>query len=57
MGCGERKIVLDPFDGSGTSGISAMLLNRKFYGFEIDEKYFEISKARIKCFEDHEKIK
>jgi site-specific DNA-methyltransferase (adenine-specific) len=55
MGCSEEEVVLDPFMGSGTSGISAMLLNRKFYGFEIDEKYFEISKARIKCFEDHEK--
>ena len=43
----EGDTVLDCFMGSGTTAIAAMKLNRKFIGFEIDEKYFEIAKRRI----------
>ena len=40
-------IVLDPFMGIGSTGIACVETNRKFIGFEIDEKYFYISKERI----------
>jgi len=40
-------IVLDPFMGSGTTGVAAKILHRNFIGFEIEGKYFEIAKARI----------
>jgi len=40
-------IVLDPFMGSGTTGVACKLLNRSFIGIEIDKKYFELAKRRI----------
>jgi len=40
--------VLDPFMGSGTTGVAALSLGRKFIGIEKDEKYFKIAEKRIK---------
>jgi modification methylase len=45
--CPEKGIVLDPFMGSGTTGIVCKRLNRNFIGIEISPKYFEIAKTRI----------
>ena len=39
--------ILDPFMGSGTTGVAAKMLHRDFIGFEIEGKYFEIARARI----------
>ncbi len=39
--------VLDPFMGSGTTGVACVNLGRKFIGIEIDENYFEIACRRI----------
>lgn len=38
--------ILDPFAGSGTTGIAANLLERRFLGIEKDEEYLSMSKAR-----------
>jgi len=43
----ESDVILDPFMGSGTTGISCQNLNRGFVGVELDEKYFELEKNRI----------
>ena len=43
----EGDTVLDCFMGSATTAIACLNLNRKFIGFEIDEKYFDIAKKRI----------
>ena len=43
----ENQIVLDPLMGSGTTGIAALNLNRKFIGIEIDKEKFEIARYRI----------
>ena len=43
----EDYIILDPFMGSGTTGVACKELNRNFIGIELDEKYFEIAKNRI----------
>ena len=40
-------IILDPFMGSGTTGVACKKLNRDFIGIEIDKDYFEIAKNRI----------
>jgi len=42
-------VVLDPFMGSGTTGVACKNLNRKFIGIEKDEKYFGIARARIEA--------
>ncbi len=39
--------ILDPFMGSGTTGIAALKLGREFVGIEIDQKYFDTACARI----------
>ena len=43
----EDYIIIDPFMGSGTTGLSCLRHKRKFIGIEIDEKYFKIAKDRI----------
>jgi DNA modification methylase len=40
-------IILDPFMGSGTTGIACANTDRRFIGIEKEDKYFEIAKARI----------
>ena len=45
--CPPDGVVLDLFMGSGTTGVACKELNRDFIGFELDKKYFEISKKRI----------
>ena len=44
----ENDIVLDPFVGSGSTGVAAKQLNRNFIGMELNKEYFEIAKQRIK---------
>lgn len=43
----EGDTVIDPFMGSGTTGVAAKNLNRNFIGFELDKNYFNIAKERI----------
>lgn len=42
-----NELVLDPFMGSGTTGVACAKLGRKFIGIEIDENYFNIACKRI----------
>lgn len=43
----EGDTVLDPFMGSGTTGVACKNINRNFIGIEKDETYFQIAKDRI----------
>jgi DNA modification methylase len=43
----EDDTILDPFMGSGSTGVAALLENRNFIGIEKDENYFNIAKERI----------
>lgn len=43
----EKQTVLDPFMGSGSTGVGCLDLNREFMGYELEEAYFNIAKQRI----------
>jgi DNA modification methylase len=43
----DADTFLDPFMGSGTTGVACVNLRRKFIGIEIEEKYFDIACERI----------
>jgi len=45
---GNPETILDPFMGSGTTGVAAIQLGRKFIGIEREPKYFDIACQRIK---------
>ena len=44
---GNPETILDPFAGSGTTGVAAIQLGRKFIGIEREPKYFDIACRRI----------
>lgn len=44
----EGDLVLDPFAGSSTTGVAAVLLNRKYVGIELEDDFLELSKKRLK---------
>ncbi|MBQ1764317.1 MAG: site-specific DNA-methyltransferase [Aquincola sp.] len=41
------ETILDPFMGSGTTGVAAVMAGRKFIGIERDERYFAVARRRI----------
>lgn len=43
----EGQTVLDPFMGSGSTGLACLKLKRKFIGYELEQSYFEIAKKRL----------
>jgi len=43
----KGSTVLDPFMGSGTTGIACIRTGRRFVGIEIDAHYFEVARARL----------
>ena len=43
----EGDLVLDAFNGSGTTGVSCIRTNRQYIGIEIDKKFIELSKKRF----------
>jgi len=47
IGSREGDTILDPFMGSGTSGVIAKKLGRNFVGIEIDKKYFQVASDRV----------
>jgi site-specific DNA-methyltransferase (adenine-specific) len=49
----EGQTVLDNTMGSGTTGVACVNTNRKFIGFELNEKYFETSQERINEAQKH----
>jgi site-specific DNA-methyltransferase (adenine-specific) len=43
----ENDIILDPFMGSGTTAVACKKLERRFIGFELEQKYVDIANARL----------
>lgn len=53
VGMFNWPIIIDPFMGSGTTGVACVNLGRKFIGIEIEPKYFDIACKRIeKAYQD-----
>lgn len=44
----NAEIIMDPFMGSGTTGVACVRMRRKFVGVEVSEEYFEIACKRIR---------
>jgi site-specific DNA-methyltransferase (adenine-specific) len=51
----KNDIVLDPFNGSGTSCVAAEVLDRRWIGIELSPNYAEIARQRIQGFVDQKK--
>ena len=52
----ENGIILDPFMGSGSTGIASQLEGFRFVGMEMDEEYFKIATKRIEEWEKYKKF-
>ena len=50
----ENDLILDPFCGSSTTGISAVRLNRRYIGIDNEKQYIELSKRRYKEIEEEQ---
>jgi DNA modification methylase len=50
------QTILDPFMGSGTTGVACMRLGRRFIGIEIEPKYFDIACERIENAQRQERL-
>lgn len=48
----KAQTILDPFMGSGTTGVAAVKLGRRFIGIEIESRYFDIARQRIQAAHD-----
>jgi len=47
---GANSLVLDPFNGSGSTGIAAIDLGHEYIGMDLSQEYCDISENRIKDF-------
>jgi len=45
--CGPGALVLDPFCGSGTTGVAALRLGHRFLGVDLDEEHLETARRRL----------
>ena len=52
----EGENVLDPFMGSGTTALAALLLKRRFVGYEIDPNYIKLAERRINEVKNQSKL-
>ena len=48
VSCPERGVIIDPFMGSGSTGVACINNKRSFLGIEKDDDYFKIAENRIK---------
>ena len=43
----ENDLILDPFMGSGTTGVAALKLNRRYVGIDVEKQYVALAEKRI----------
>jgi site-specific DNA-methyltransferase (adenine-specific) len=46
-GSNEGEIVLDPFNGSGTTGVAAVASGRRYVGIDVDTAYLDLTQRRL----------
>jgi site-specific DNA-methyltransferase (adenine-specific) len=51
LGTRNGDVILDPFNGSGTTGIACIIGNRQYIGIELDPEYYTISENRLNHWE------
>ncbi|MBI4439228.1 site-specific DNA-methyltransferase, partial [Candidatus Woesearchaeota archaeon] len=51
----EKDIILDPFMGSGTAAVAALMQNRRYIGYDIDEEYIKTAEKRINSLLEQKK--
>lgn len=51
----EEQTILDPFSGSGSTGVASLINNRKYIGYELEEEYYKISERRMRDIENEYK--
>lgn len=56
MSTNENDIVLDPFNGTGTTALAAKRLGRQFIGFELDKTYVDITLNKLAQEQSNSKI-
>jgi len=56
-GCPPGGLVLDPFHGSGTSGVVALDCDRRYLGIEIKQEYVELSVPRIQEARERQRLR
>ena len=52
----EAEMILDPFMGSGTTGVACANLGRRFIGIELDRKFFDMACERIERTQAQERL-
>ncbi|MBQ7705466.1 MAG: site-specific DNA-methyltransferase [Selenomonadaceae bacterium] len=52
----ENDLVLDPFCGSGTTGVACKILKRKFIGIDLNEDFIKLSKERLIHADEYKKF-
>ena len=57
LGSRENDVILDPFMGSGTTCISAIMNDRKYIGIELDTEYYKIANSRIEYWNNIQMMK
>ena len=53
---GDLPVIFDPFMGSGSTGVAAIQAGRRFYGIEIEPKYFDMACERITNAQRQERL-
>ena len=51
----KNDVILDPFAGSGTSMVSAEILDRRWLGIELSPNYCDVARGRVQTFVDEKK--
>lgn len=53
---GQPDVVLDPYMGSGTTGVATLRAGKRFIGIEVDPRYYELARARIENAQRQERL-